>query len=68
MASQTFVVTGMTCDHCKWAVTTELRRLDGVTDVDVDLGTGTVTVAASRPLDRAELAAAIDEAGYELAS
>jgi len=68
MASETFTVTGMTCDHCRNAVTAELSRLDGVTQVDVDLGTGRVTVASSRPLDRADVAAAVDEAGYELAS
>jgi len=67
MDSETFTVTGMTCDHCKNAVTTELRRLDGVTDVDVDLATGGVTVQSTGPLDRAAVAAAVDEAGFELA-
>lgn len=68
MDSETFTVTGMTCDHCKNAVTTELRRLDGVTNVDVDLATGVVTVQSTGPLDRATVAAAVDEAGFELAS
>ena len=68
MTTETFVVTGMTCDHCKNAVTTEVARLDGVTSVDVDLATGAVTVESTEPLDRAAVADAVDEAGYELAS
>ncbi len=68
MASETFTVTGMTCDHCKNAVTTGLSHLEGVTLVDVDLATGAVTVESTEPLDRASVAEAVDEAGYELAS
>ncbi|MGD9704092.1 MAG: heavy-metal-associated domain-containing protein [Acidimicrobiia bacterium] len=63
----TFAVTGMTCAHCVAAVTEEVSKLDGVIDVSVDLGTGAVTVESNGPVDRAELAAAIDEAGYEVA-
>lgn len=68
MTTETFTVTGMTCDHCKNAVTTEVARLDGVTRVDVDLATGAVTVESAAPLDRSAVADAVDEAGYELAS
>jgi copper chaperone CopZ len=69
---QTFPVTGMTCDHCVHAVTTEVASIPGVTDVAVDLvagGTSTVTVVADEPVDRAAVAAALDEAGgYHLAT
>lgn len=68
MSSQTYTVTGMTCDHCKSAVTTELARIDGVSTVDVDLATGSVTVESAAPLDRGDVAAAVDEAGFELTS
>lgn len=47
-------------------MTDEVRKLDGVTDVDVDLASGTVQVTSDAPLDEAELHAAIDEAGYEV--
>jgi copper chaperone len=71
MSTQTYSVAGMTCGHCAHAVTTELKELDGVSDVDVDLvagGTSTVTVTSSGPLDEAQVAAALDEAGdYQLA-
>ena len=65
-ATETYDVVGMTCGHCVQAVTEELRRLEGVTRVDVDLAAGTATVESSTPLDRAAVAAAVDEAGYEL--
>ena len=61
-------VSGMTCGHCVSAVTSEVRAIDGVRDVSVDLATGDVTVSSDRPLDRAAVAAAVDEAGYQLAS
>lgn len=66
--SETFSVLGMTCEHCVRAVTSELAALDGVTHVDVDLASGAVTVESAAALDPAVVAAAVDEAGYELAS
>ena len=66
IGSTTFCVTGMTCDHCRRAVTQEISAVDGVESVDVDLASGTVTVSTARPVDRADIAAAIDEAGYAL--
>lgn len=69
--AQRFAVTGMTCGHCAGAVTSELRAIDGVTDVLVDLvadGTSTVTVTSQTPLDQARVVAALEEAGdYQLA-
>lgn len=71
MTTQTYSVTGMTCGHCVHAVTSELKALDGVSEVDVDLvaeGTSTVTVTSSSRLEDAEVEAALDEAGdYQLA-
>jgi copper chaperone len=66
--TRTYRVNGMTCAHCVSAVTSELGALDSVTDVQVELATGEVTVQSDRPLDDVEVAAAVDEAGYELAS
>jgi copper chaperone len=68
MTVQTFSVNGMTCGHCVQAVTSELANLPGVSDVTVDLASGLATVESSRALVVADLAAAVDEAGYELAS
>ena len=67
MHTQTYTVTGMTCDHCRRAVTAELEQVAGVSRVDVDLATGTVTVESAQALDPDVVAAAVDEAGYEVA-
>ncbi|HEX3792626.1 MAG TPA: cation transporter [Pseudonocardiaceae bacterium] len=64
----TYTVTGMTCQHCVASVTEELTALSGVTDVAVALDTGAVTVTSDRALADADVAAAVDEAGYQLAS
>ena len=62
-----FTVTGMTCSHCERAVTAEVSKLDGVTRVAVDLATGTVVTESVETLPLDAVAAAVDEAGYELA-
>jgi copper chaperone len=67
MTTTTFTVKGMTCGHCVAAVREELGRIDGVTDVDVDLDSGAVVLTSARPVPRDLVAAAVDEAGYELA-
>ena len=70
MTTTTLHVTGMTCEHCVKAVTSELGALEGVDDVQVDLvagGTSSVTVQSDRPLPLQVLREAVDEAGYDLA-
>lgn len=66
--TSTYTVTGMTCEHCVRSVTEELTKLDGVTDVDVDLASGRVEVSSEQPLDDEAVAAAVDEAGYEVST
>jgi len=68
MTTATYTVTGMTCDHCSNAVTEELGALPGVTGVLVDLASGLVTVTSDEPLAEQSVRAAVDEAGYEVAS
>jgi copper chaperone CopZ len=63
----TWQVTGMTCGHCVTAVREELTALDGVESVDVALESGSVTVVSAGPLERRSVAAAVEEAGYQLA-
>jgi copper ion binding protein len=64
--TETFRVEGMTCDHCRNAVTTEVSAVPGVQAVTVDIGAGTVTVSADQPVNQSDIAAAVDEAGYTL--
>ncbi|MBK5289586.1 MAG: heavy-metal-associated domain-containing protein [Acidimicrobiia bacterium] len=59
-------VRGMSCDHCVNAVSREVAGIPGVTGVEVELATGLVRIDAERPLSAAEIAAAIETAGYEV--
>ena len=59
-------VQGMTCGHCVASVTEELSELSSVESVDVELETGRVTVTSSAELQRADVEAAVTEAGYAL--
>ncbi|MPZ95929.1 MAG: cation-transporting ATPase [Propionibacteriales bacterium] len=67
MSTTTHTVTGMTCDHCVAAVTEEVSAIDGVSNVDVVLATGQVTVTSTTPIDETALREAVEEAGYVLA-
>jgi copper chaperone len=62
----TITVDGMTCGHCVNAVQTEVGKLDGVTDVSVDLASGQVTIVANQAPDAGALREAVEEAGYEV--
>jgi copper chaperone CopZ len=64
----TINVSGMTCGHCISAVTMELSLLASVTEVEVDLESGQVTISSDSALAADQIATAIDEAGYELVS
>ena len=63
----TYTVTGMTCGHCVRAVTEEMTKIPGVTDVAVDLESGRVRVTSTAPLDEDAVREAVEEAGYEVA-
>ena len=62
-----YTVTGMTCGHCVSSVKEELSEVAGVTGVDVVLESGAVTVTSDRELERADVVAAVTEAGYQVA-
>ena len=66
MTTITYAIKGMTCGHCVNSVSSELGRLPGVRDVQVDLTAGTATVTSEQGLDPQAVRDAVDEAGYEL--
>jgi copper chaperone CopZ len=66
IGSTIFCVPGLTDAHGQRALTAAIVAVDGVGSVTVDLARGTVTVIAARPVDRADIAAAVDAAGYTL--
>lgn len=67
MNTQSFNVVGMTCQHCVASVTEEISEIAGVSNVDVDLASGNVTVNATDPVSDDAIRAAVEEAGYSLA-
>ena len=62
----TYEVPGMTCEHCRVAVTEEVSQVAGVESVAVDLETKLVAVTGENVSDDA-VREAIREAGYEAA-
>ena len=60
----TYIVPGVSCGHCKGAITEEVEKVRGVHSVEVDLGAKVVMIRGEG-LDDQALRAAIDEAGYE---
>ena len=61
----------MTCDHCVNAVTEEISKILGVTDVDIELHAGEispVTISAGIEISDADIAEAVEEAGYSIVS
>lgn len=66
MNEHTYTVPGMSCGHCKAAVTEEVQQVAGVESVDVDLETKLVVVRGDGVSD-GDVRAAIVEAGYEAA-
>ncbi|MDQ4131658.1 MAG: cation transporter [Actinomycetota bacterium] len=63
--ARTYSVPGVTCDHCKNAIESELGGVAGVASAQVDVGAKQVTVEGDAGDD--EIRAAIEEAGYEVA-
>lgn len=60
-------VSGMSCNHCKAAVTRALSGLSGVQSVDIDLASGRVKVQYDgAQVTVAALKGAITEAGYDV--
>ncbi|HEU4806623.1 MAG TPA: heavy metal-associated domain-containing protein [Homoserinimonas sp.] len=66
MSTETFAVNGMTCSHCANSVSSEVGKVAGVTDVQVDVAGGRVTVTSDAPLDGTVVGQAVEEAGYQL--
>ncbi|WP_433498828.1 heavy-metal-associated domain-containing protein [Sphaerimonospora sp. CA-214678] len=67
MTTATYTVKGMTCGHCVSSVKEEVGEVPGVTGVEVELATGLLTVESEVPIDTAQIKAAVQEAGYEVA-
>ncbi len=60
----TYSVPGISCDHCKHSIESEVSTVAGVAGVVVDVDAKLVTVTGG---DDTAVRAAIDEAGYDVA-
>ena len=60
---RSYTVTGMSCAHCVLSVREEVSEVPGVTHVDVDLGSGRLTVTGAG-LDDEAVKSAVADAGY----
>jgi copper chaperone len=65
MQTEQFVVPAVSCQHCVRAVTSEVSKLAGVSDVKVNLDTKVVTVEHGDTVAPEAIIAAIKEAGYD---
>ena len=61
----TYSVPGISCEHCRTAITKEVSGVDAVEAVEVDLDRKLVAVRGAGFSDAA-VRAAIDEAGYDV--
>lgn len=60
-----YIVSGMTCGNCVAHVTEEVRELDGVNDVSVQLESGEMVVSSDQRLPFDSIIEAVKEAGDE---
>ena len=69
MSERVINVQGMTCNHCKMAVTRAVSALKGVSRVEVSLERNTVTVSYDeKALSLDSVARAIEGQGYQVSS
>jgi copper chaperone len=59
-----YSVPGISCGHCRAAITAEVTAVPGVETIEIDLDSKLVKINGCN-LDDAALIAAIDEAGYQ---
>ncbi len=61
-AQRTYVVQGMTCEHCELSVREEVEELAGVQSAHADRTTGRLTVQGD--VEDAAVRSAVEAAGY----
>lgn len=67
MTSKILNIEGMSCDHCKMAVTRAVSSLEGVGSVEVSLENNTATVEFEESrLQLATIKQAIEDQGYDV--
>ena len=61
-------VDGLACPFCAYGIEKRLRKIDGVKQIEADIGAGTVTVtmAEGKTLGKEEARKAVKKAGFTL--
>jgi copper ion binding protein len=67
MTTTTYLVQGMTCQHCVNSITTAVGEVPGVTNVLVDLPAGKMDVTGRSEPDSGMIRRAVEEAGFQVA-
>ena len=68
MNRKTISVTGMSCNGCEQNVENALQTIEGVTRVEADHEGDTVEVVVEDGVADADIEAAIENAGYDVAA
>ena len=63
---KTIKIKGMSCNHCVMAVTKALGKIEGVSNIRVDLASGEASFDETKSVDMKLVAEGIRKAGYEL--
>lgn len=64
MYDQLFTINGMHCEACTKLSAKRIRSINGVTDVSVELASGTAAIAADRPITISEINTALTGSEY----
>lgn len=59
-----YLVSGMTCEHCVSAVSEHVRGIDGVTEARIDLASGRLVVISDADVAPRVVESAVRDAGY----
>ena len=64
---ESFTVEGMSCNHCKMAVETAVKRLPGILLAEVDLAAKSLQVEYDdEKISQEKIRQAVEEAGFEV--
>ena len=67
MRKDTITVEGMSCNHCKLAVETAVKKLNGVVMAEVELTAKTLQIEYDNgQVDLRQIGQAVEDAGFEV--
>ncbi len=67
MEQHTFNIPNISCGHCTSAIESELKEIEGITDVKSNIGEKTVTVQWQLPVTKERIVYTLKEINYPAA-